>query len=194
MYDIGGGNERKKIHLVTSQVSNEFLNSIFSYWYLLLLHICNNLLICTSLLLIYQVLVCNFMEEFFEKTQQYVKHVHVAHCKMSSLERARIHFLLELHYQWSIFRKTTLFNHRNSKFPMSSNVLQWLCILHKMHKMPHIWNYFETRHGKGEHDGAGACIKTALRRKEKKFTTILLIRDAKTIVSWCSSMIGLLAF
>ena len=77
-YDIGRGNERKKIQLVTSQVSNKFLNSIFSYWYLLLLHICNNLLICTSLLLIYQVLVCNFMEEFFEKTQQYVKHVHVA--------------------------------------------------------------------------------------------------------------------
>ena len=30
-YDIGGGNERKKIQLVTSLVSNEFLNSIFSY-------------------------------------------------------------------------------------------------------------------------------------------------------------------
>ena len=28
-YDIGEGNERKKIQLVTSQVSNEFLNSIF---------------------------------------------------------------------------------------------------------------------------------------------------------------------
>ena len=56
--------------------------------------------------------------------------------------------------------------------------------------MPHIWNYFETRHGKGEHDGAGACIKTALRRKEMKFTTISLIRDAKTIVAWCSSVMG----
>ena len=54
-YDISGGNERRKIQLVTSQVSNEFMNSIFSYWYLFLLHICNNLLICTSLLLIYQV-------------------------------------------------------------------------------------------------------------------------------------------
>ena len=28
-YDISGGNERKKIQLVTSKVSNEFLNSIF---------------------------------------------------------------------------------------------------------------------------------------------------------------------
>ena len=32
-YDIGGGNERKKIQLVNSQVSNEFLNSIFSFIY-----------------------------------------------------------------------------------------------------------------------------------------------------------------
>ena len=29
MYDIGEGNERKNILLVTSQVSNEFLNNIF---------------------------------------------------------------------------------------------------------------------------------------------------------------------
>ena len=29
-YDIGRGNERKKIQLVTSQVSNEFLNIFFS--------------------------------------------------------------------------------------------------------------------------------------------------------------------
>jgi len=26
----------------------------------------------------------------------------------------------------------------------------------------HCWNYFETGHGKGEHDGVGACIKQAL--------------------------------
>ena len=69
-------------------------------------------------------------------------------------------------------------------------VFQWLCILHKRHKVPHIWNYFETRHGKGEHDGEGACIKTTLHRKEMKFTTISLIRDANTIVSWCSSVMG----
>ena len=33
MYDISGGNERKIIQLVTSQVGNEFLNSIFSFIY-----------------------------------------------------------------------------------------------------------------------------------------------------------------
>ena len=56
--------------------------------------------------------------------------------------------------------------------------------------MPHIWNYFETRRGTGEHDGVGACIKTALHRKEMKFTTISLIRDENTIVAWCSSVMG----
>jgi hypothetical protein len=41
-------------------------------------------------------------------------------------------------------------------------VFQWLCILHKKLKVPHICNYFESGHGKGEHDGAGACIKRVL--------------------------------
>ena len=72
----------------------------------------------------------------------------------------------------------------------NSRVFQWLCILHKRHKVSHIWNYFETGYGKGEHDGEGACIKTALHRKEMKFITISLIRDAKTIVAWCSSVMG----
>ena len=70
------------------------------------------------------------------------------------------------------------------------HVFQWLCILHKRHKVPHIWNYFETRHGKGEHDGASACINIALRRKEMKLTAISLIQDAKTIVTWCSLVMG----
>ena len=56
--------------------------------------------------------------------------------------------------------------------------------------MPHIWNYFETENGKGEHDGVAACIKNALRRKEMEFTTISLIRYANTIVAWCSSVMG----
>ena len=72
----------------------------------------------------------------------------------------------------------------------NSRVFQWLCILHKRHKVPHIWNYFENRHRKGKHDGAGASIKIALRRKEMKFTTIFPIQDAKTIVAWCSSVMG----
>ena len=41
MYDIDGGNERKKIQLVTSQVSNEFLNSIFSFSYCYFIYVTN---------------------------------------------------------------------------------------------------------------------------------------------------------
>ena len=51
-----------------------------------------------------------------------------------------------------------------------SCVFQWLFLLHIKYKVPHVWNYFETGHGKGEHDGAGACIKTSLQREEMKFT------------------------
>ena len=69
----------------------------------------------------------------------------------------------------------------------NSRVFQWLTTLHKKYNVPHIWNYFETGHGKGEHDGAGACIKTALRREEMRFTTNPHIRDAQSIVQWCSA-------
>ena len=55
--------------------------------------------------------------------------------------------------------------------------------------MPHIWNYFETGHGKGEHDGAGACIKTTLQREEIKFTGAHL-QDVASIVKWCASVMG----
>ena len=48
----------------------------------------------------------------------------------------------------------------------NAGVFQWLCMLHRKIKVPHIWNYFETGHGKGEHDGAGTRIKTTLRRKK----------------------------
>ena len=72
----------------------------------------------------------------------------------------------------------------------NSRVFQWLCILHKRNKVPHIWNYFETGHRKGEHDGAGAYIKTALCRKEMKFIVVFLIWDEKIIVEWCSLVMG----
>ena len=55
--------------------------------------------------------------------------------------------------------------------------------------MSHIWNYFEAGHGKGEHDGIGACIKKSIRREEMKFIGARL-RDIASIVKWCASMIG----
>ena len=69
-------------------------------------------------------------------------------------------------------------------------VFQWLCMLHRKIKVPHIWNYFETGHGKWKHDGVGAYIKTTLRRQEMKFTNVSIIRHAKSIVEWCSSTMG----
>ena len=62
--------------------------------------------------------------------------------------------------------------------------------VHKRYKVPHIQNYFEYGHKKGEHDGAGVYIKTALCRKEMKFTVVFLIRDEKIIVEWCSLVMG----
>jgi hypothetical protein len=35
-----------------------------------------------------------------------------------------------------------------------------------------------------------ACIKRVLHRKEMKFTTTSLIQDVKSIVEWCSSVMG----
>ena len=61
--------------------------------------------------------------------------------------------------------------------------------MHIKYKAPHIWNYFENGHGKGEHDSAGACIKTSLRREEMKFIGACL-RDVASIVKWCASVMG----
>ena len=57
----------------------------------------------------------------------------------------------------------------------NARIFQWLFSLHKNYKVPHMWNYFETGHGKGEHDGTGACVKTALQREELKLSTISTI-------------------
>jgi hypothetical protein len=72
----------------------------------------------------------------------------------------------------------------------NSHLFQWLCMLHKKLNVPHICNYFEYKHGKGEHDGASACIKTVLCGPEMKFTNTSLIPNSKSIVEWCSSIMG----
>ena len=46
----------------------------------------------------------------------------------------------------------------------SSRSLFWLCRLHMKTHIKNYWNFFLICHGKGEHDGVGACIKRALRR------------------------------
>ena len=48
----------------------------------------------------------------------------------------------------------------------------------------HFWNFFETSHGKGEHDSVGACIKQALQRYQINPSTSRLV-DAKEVVECC---------
>ena len=50
----------------------------------------------------------------------------------------------------------------------------------------HCWNFFETGHGKGEHDGAGACIKRALRRWKMNHSSGRFHLDAE-VIQWCKS-------
>jgi hypothetical protein len=61
----------------------------------------------------------------------------------------------------------------------------WLCHLHKKLKIIHCWNFFETGHGKGEHDDAGACIKQALRRYQLN-PHAGRFESAEKVVEWCN--------
>ena len=71
----------------------------------------------------------------------------------------------------------------------NARVFLWLCSLRIKYKVPHIWNYFETGHGKGENYGVGACIKISLQREEMKFIGACLW-DAAYIMKWCASFMG----
>ena len=68
----------------------------------------------------------------------------------------------------------------------NSRLIQCMSMVHKTYNVLHIWNYFDTGHGKGEHDRVGACIKTALRREEMRFTRNPHIKYVEAIVQWCS--------
>ena len=60
-----------------------------------------------------------------------------------------------------------------------------LCRMHVERGVPHIWTFFESGHGKEEHDGVGACVKRALVKKQLKISAAELL-DAHSIVDWCS--------
>ena len=61
----------------------------------------------------------------------------------------------------------------------------WLCRMHVERGVPHIWNFFESGHGKGEHDGAGACVKRSLVKEQLKISVAELLGSC-SIVDWCS--------
>ena len=46
-------------------------------------------------------------------------------------------------------------------------------------------------YGKGEHDGAGTCIKKALAHEELKYKDGEILIDAKSIYLWCNATMGL---
>ena len=66
----------------------------------------------------------------------------------------------------------------------SSQPFYALCRYHKIYKIPHVWSFFESGHGKGEHDGAGACIKRALRKHQMSYPEDHL-DNAHDVVEWC---------
>ena len=51
----------------------------------------------------------------------------------------------------------------------------------------HTWSFFETGHGKGEHDGVGACMKQALQRYQMSHSASRLKCSAK-VVDWCTQI------
>lgn len=51
-------------------------------------------------------------------------------------------------------------------------------------------NFTEAGHGKGEHDGAGACIKRALSCEELKYKDQATLSDVRCIIQWCNATMG----
>ncbi|XP_057867281.2 uncharacterized protein LOC131074642 [Cryptomeria japonica] len=72
----------------------------------------------------------------------------------------------------------------------NARMFYWLTRMHVTSGVQHFWNFIEAGHGKGEHDGAGACVKRALTREELKNEGGAMLIDAKTIVQWCNSTMG----
>ena len=58
----------------------------------------------------------------------------------------------------------------------------WLSKMHRLSRIQYMQNFTKAGHGKGEHDGASACIKRALAREELKYKDGAILKDAKSIV------------
>ena len=71
----------------------------------------------------------------------------------------------------------------------NSHMFYWLCRMHVERGVLHIWSFFESGHGKGEHDGVGACVKRALVKEKMKISAVELL-DACTIADWCTSALS----
>ncbi len=67
----------------------------------------------------------------------------------------------------------------------NARIFYWLSRTHRQTNIQHVWSFFEARHGKGEHDGVGACMKGALSREKLKFEKKAKFKNAHEIVEWC---------
>lgn len=68
-------------------------------------------------------------------------------------------------------------------------VFEWFSLLHIKYKVSHLWTYFDTGHGKWEHDGVGTCMKMKLQREQMNFAGENL-QDVASIVNWCTIVMG----
>ena len=66
----------------------------------------------------------------------------------------------------------------------NARMFYWLYKMHVERGVPHIWSFFDSDHGKGEHDGAEAFVKRALVKEQLKILGVELL-DARSIVDWC---------
>ena len=62
------------------------------------------------------------------------------------------YFLISFHELIGKFKSTKAFN--------------WLAMQHARRNVTFLWDFFESGHGKGEHDGEGACINHVLWQHE----------------------------
>ena len=106
---------------------------------------------------------------------------YVQHCFENFFEFLQEHDIaLGRHLIWS--------NNCTGQFK-NAHMFYWLSRMHVERGVPHIWSFFEAGHGKGEHDGAGACVKRALVKEQLKISGEKF-SDARSIVDWCSSALS----
>ena len=71
----------------------------------------------------------------------------------------------------------------------NARIFYWLCRMHIERGVPHIWSFFESSHGKGEHDGLWAYVKRSLIKEKLKISGVEFL-DAQSIVDWYSSTLS----
>lgn len=109
-------------------------------------------------------------------------HKFVQHCFENYFDFLHEHAIsMDRHIIWS--------DNYTGQF-INAHMFYWLCRMQVERGVPHIWIFFESGHGKGEHDGAGACVKRALVKEQLKVSVAELL-NARSIVDWCSLALSL---